>query len=235
MHRVSIDLFQAAGSHYLAMVDRYSGYPFVAKLSQLSTSAVLRHVHSWFNTFGYPVSIRTDGGPQFRTEFLQFFTDHGIAHEKSSPYHHESYGHAEAAVKNIKYLILKVKDSPLDNFEESFSAWKNTCRENQPSPNEMFFKRRIRLGNLITQEFLDSPVESAASDTPSAPLRLSPGRELLQIAIGAPVWIQAQDKRWTIKAHVESRDATTERTYQLITSDGVRMTRNRRYIRPRYV
>ena len=40
MTHVSSDLFQVGAAHYLVLVDRYSGYPFVARLTSLSTSTV---------------------------------------------------------------------------------------------------------------------------------------------------------------------------------------------------
>ena len=109
MHRMSSDLFQVGTSHYLVLVDRYSGYPFLKRLTQLKSNAVITTIDAWFKVFGYPTSIRTDGGPQFRTEFKNYCADRGICHEQSSPHHPEGNGHAEAAVKNMKYLVLKVK------------------------------------------------------------------------------------------------------------------------------
>ena len=104
MHKMCTDLFQSAGNHYLIKVDRYSGHPFVSKLSQLSTSAVLRAMEPIFQAFGYLHSIRSDGGPQCRSEFKT----HGIIHEVSSPYNSQSNGHVEAAVKNVKHALQKV-------------------------------------------------------------------------------------------------------------------------------
>ena len=56
------------------------------------------------NDYGWPTHIRTDGGPQFWSEFKEFCTAHGITHELSSPYNPESNGLAEAAVKSLKRL-----------------------------------------------------------------------------------------------------------------------------------
>ena len=86
MRSVSLDLFAAAGHDWVAMVNRYSGYAWTAKLSNTSTRQVLSHLESWFTEFGWPLVIRSDNGPQFRSELGFFCQAHGITHELSSPY-----------------------------------------------------------------------------------------------------------------------------------------------------
>jgi len=54
------------------MVDRHSGHLFVAKLNDQSTAAVIKIISKWFDTFGWPEGIETDGGPKFRGEFREF-------------------------------------------------------------------------------------------------------------------------------------------------------------------
>ena len=59
------------------------------------------------NPFGWPSYIRTDSGPQFRGEFVEYCAGNIIKHELASAYNPESNGLAEAAVKNMKFLILR--------------------------------------------------------------------------------------------------------------------------------
>ena len=68
-------------------------------LRSLSSDAVIKVLTSWFNLFGWPSSIRSDGGPQFRGEFSRFCEFHLITHEISAPYNPKSNGLAEAGVK----------------------------------------------------------------------------------------------------------------------------------------
>ena len=72
MQVVGIDLFQHGGVHYVAGLDKFTGYPFVSQLRSLTTAAVTRAIKAWFHQFGYPKTIRSDGGPQFRSEFQEF-------------------------------------------------------------------------------------------------------------------------------------------------------------------
>ncbi|MBJ7883266.1 transposase family protein, partial [Gelidibacter salicanalis] len=72
-----------------------------------TTQATLDVITHWFLTFGFPTRIRSDNGPQFRTQFETFCHTHGIEHATSSPYIAQSNFLAEAAVKNVKMLLAK--------------------------------------------------------------------------------------------------------------------------------
>ena len=41
-------------------------------LTSLTASAIIGHLTSWFNLLGWPQSIRSDGGPQLRGDFVAF-------------------------------------------------------------------------------------------------------------------------------------------------------------------
>ena len=72
---VSIDLGYLKGDHYLVMVDHYSGWPEVQKMTKLDTKAVTQVLKTWFMQHGIPNRIPSDGGPQFRGEFLSWCQD----------------------------------------------------------------------------------------------------------------------------------------------------------------
>ena len=63
---VSIDLGYYKGTHYLILMDCYSGWPLVKPLRKLDTAAVITVLEDWFLEFGKPINLRSDGGPQFR-------------------------------------------------------------------------------------------------------------------------------------------------------------------------
>jgi hypothetical protein len=63
--KFSIDLGKQKTKNYLIGVDRYSGWPMVAPLPKEDTKMVTDILDDWFIEHGIPVSIRTDGGPQF--------------------------------------------------------------------------------------------------------------------------------------------------------------------------
>ena len=125
MTDVGSDLFQIGHNYYLVMVDRYSGCPFVEKLSKLSTSAIIKVLSSWFNTFGWPERIHSDNGPQYRTEFDKFCKENLIIPENSSPYYPQSNGLSEAAVKQMKFLLKKVNENA-NEFSSRLLDFSNT-------------------------------------------------------------------------------------------------------------
>ncbi|XP_059080065.1 uncharacterized protein K02A2.6-like [Tigriopus californicus] len=104
---VSVDLFHSAGAHYLIMVDRFTGWPCVSRLSRLDTRTIKDILEDWFADYGIPQHLRSDGGPQFRNDFAEFCRRTHIHHELSSAYHPASNGHAESAVKAMKTLLQK--------------------------------------------------------------------------------------------------------------------------------
>ena len=125
------------------MVDRYSGWPFICKLKKTSTDAVTSQIMEWFHDFGIAKIIRSDGGPQFRNTFNEFCEQHNIKHELSSPYNAPSNGHAEAAVKSMKYLLTKC-DGIWGKFRPALHEWRNTPRADGISPAQLMFGRRQR-------------------------------------------------------------------------------------------
>ena len=145
MLHTACNLFSAVGKQWLALVDRFSGYAWTIVLRKLDTKAVIQHLEQWFNDFGWP---RTDGGPQFRSEFKEFCAAHGITHELSSPYNPGSNGLGEAAVKNFKRIVLRCTERG-ENIQHAIAAWQNTSRQDGNSPAQLFFGRRQRLLSLI--------------------------------------------------------------------------------------
>ena len=228
MEAVSVDLFQVGSKHYIVMVDRFSGYPLVSQLRILDTKSVVQTLQRSFMLFGVPLTVRSDGGPQFRAEFEKFCTASGIRHEKTSPYHSESNGHAESAVKSMKYLLLKV-DCDWTAFERALLEWRNTPRaDDNISPAQLFFGRRQRT-------FLPTHPSAYATTHTENIIRVarSPGdgKLLRKLSPGEAVFIQCpHTKRWT-KQGVVSGMRPNGRSYFVEDEDGRRFLRNRRFLR----
>ena len=68
--RISIDLGYQKGDNYLIGMDRYSGWPMAAPIPRKCNTKIITDIlDKWFVEHGIPISIRTDGGPQFRGPF----------------------------------------------------------------------------------------------------------------------------------------------------------------------
>jgi len=143
MEKVGVDLFDSGGQKWLVLVDRYSGYIWAKWMQTTTTKAVTNALNAWFCMFGYPKRIRSDGGPQFRSEFGRWCDAKNIIHELSSAYNPNSNGLAEAAVKSAKSLLEKCREGKED-FQEALLEARVTPRADGISPAEAMFGRQPR-------------------------------------------------------------------------------------------
>ena len=146
MEQTSSDLFQIGNVHYLLLIDRFSKFPLVARLSSLSSKAIINKLRSWFMLFGFPRTIRTDGGLQFRTDFRKFCEKFAVIHQLSSPYNPSSNGSAEAGMKVVKTALVKMTPSM---FDDTLSAIRNTCSSDGKIPSNLFFSRVVRTATPV--------------------------------------------------------------------------------------
>ena len=107
---VFTNFFDYRGCHYLVVGDRLSGWVEVlsstAGTNLAGSAGLVRHLRSFFATFGVPEEISSDGGPQFTAkgtpDFLRLW---GVRHRVSSVSFPQSNGRAEVAVKTAKRLL----------------------------------------------------------------------------------------------------------------------------------
>ncbi|CAB4046066.1 Transposon Tf2-6 poly [Paramuricea clavata] len=210
------------------MVDGYSGYSFVKRLKSLKTGAIVKSLKTWFLDWGFPKFLRSDGGPQFRSEFDAFCTDNNIVHETTSPYNSQSNGKAEATVKSAKKLLRKCSGI-WEIFRSKWSEWRNLPAIGGRSPSELLLGRRQR-GILPTITITSSPTERKKAAT--TPGRRPERRELKKLKQGDTVIIQNPiTKRWNDEGIVKSI-RNNGRSYWIETNNGWVTLRNRRFLRP---
>ena len=229
MQQVGVDLFHFASNEYLAMVDRYSGFLFCEKLSSTATTDIVKILNNWFLDFGFPNVIRSDNGPQFRTNFKLFCDKNNIVHETSSPYNAQSNGLAESGVKSLKHLLLKCEEKG-ENFKLALSELRAMPRADGFSPSQMFFKRAVRgsLPNLQGHPNFALAEESRVAEREKSNLK-APVQS--QIEVGQKVFVQHPiSKLWDQEGIIISMHENG-RSYEIQISDKV-YRRNRRFIRP---
>ena len=108
MDKIGMDQFELNGSHYLLVVDYYSGFMMFHNHRKTPTSEDMQHVlKEWFLSYSWPPVIRSDNSPQFRQSFGEFCQNTKIIYEPSSPYHTESNAAIERSVRLIKSLMNK--------------------------------------------------------------------------------------------------------------------------------
>ena len=95
-----------SGCTYLVVVDAYSKFPEVVKMSTTSAKATVTTLRDTFSRHGLPEIIGSNNGSQFTaTEFEHFCTSNGILHCTSAVYKPATNGQAERVVQILKSAI----------------------------------------------------------------------------------------------------------------------------------
>jgi hypothetical protein len=63
MAEVRGDLFEAGKHHFLIVVDRYLGFPLVARLNSMTAESIIGHMEKMFFFLGRPEEIKCDNRP----------------------------------------------------------------------------------------------------------------------------------------------------------------------------
>ena len=131
--KIASDLFKWKKVDYLLVVDCYSRYIEVAKLTSTSANSVITHLKSIFSRHGIPETLISDNGPQYAAAaFTEFAKEYGFNHNTSSPKYPQANGAAERAVKTVKQLLLKNEDPYMVML-----IYRATPLENGYSPAEL--------------------------------------------------------------------------------------------------
>ena len=143
--RVHIDFAGPVHGHmYLVIVDAYSKWPEVIKMTSTTSEKTIDVLRSVFARFGVPEQLVSDNGPQFTSEEFQHFMKHlGIKHRRGAPYHPATNGLAERFVQTFK-KSLKIESSAklLDSF---LLAYRNAAHAiSGQSPAMLMFGRPLR-------------------------------------------------------------------------------------------
>ena len=151
---VFADFFDYGGRHYLVVGDRLSGWAEVlsstAGTSLGGSAGLVRHLRTFFSTFGVPAELSSDGGPEFiATSTEEFLRRWGVKHRISSVSFPQSNGRAEVAVKTAKRLLMS-NTGPTgsldhDRFLRAMLQLRNTPDPDcNLSPAQIVFGRPLR-------------------------------------------------------------------------------------------
>ena len=83
---VGTDLFELEGKHYLLIIDYFSRYPEVIKMSATTSMSTIADLKNVFSRHGMLEVVRSDNGPQYSSqEFAAFSKAYSFKHITSSP------------------------------------------------------------------------------------------------------------------------------------------------------
>lgn len=140
--KIALDLFKNDNTWFLIVTDYYSRFFEIFKLLKMTESVIIEKLKELFSRYGISEIVRSDNGPQFRSEFKKFALEYDFRHITSSPYFAQSNGCVEAAVKIAKNLLKKNDDIHL-----ALLSYRTTPLECGFSPCELMFGRKVR--NLV--------------------------------------------------------------------------------------
>jgi len=189
---------------------------------------------------GIPVRIRSDGGPQFKSqEFADFMAGWGIIWSPSSVENPASKGHAESAVKAMKSLLKKTGgDVNNEEFKLGLLEWRNTPNATGKLPAQIVFGRPLR--GLIPMHPAKYEEKIDIEDHREKKFELSQkakhyhdkkAKRLKPLKNGTRVLIRDQiEKKWSQPAVVVDYKIK-DRSYLLETKTGRRTSRNRSFLK----
>ena len=138
------------GEYILLIIDEYSRYPEIEFVTSTSANASVPKIDKVFSTHGFPMEIKTDGGPPFNGhDFEQYTKWAGIRHRIVSPQDPEANGLAENFMKAIGkvYHIAKIEGKPYKQEMYKFLRhYRSTPHSlTGKAPVELLFHRTVNL------------------------------------------------------------------------------------------
>ncbi|XP_037499139.1 uncharacterized protein K02A2.6-like [Rhipicephalus sanguineus] len=189
------------GRMLLIVVDLHTKWMEALPVRSATTEVTITRLRELFARFGLPQTVVSDNWPQFASQqFAQFMTDNHITHLRSAPYHPQSNGLAERAVRTIKDGL--VKHSMVNDLDAKLArvllGYRRTPLPCGKSPSELLLNYQVR-------SRLDTCVPSL-SRSRFQPSRFQPGD---------PVWVRifGHGRRWcpgVIKGTEGSRLVTVD-------------------------
>ena len=151
---IACDYFLFCDWYYFVAADRLSGWTEQSRMKATDgnsgSKGLCNSLRSLFATFGVPIEVSSDGGPEFvakqTKDFLQRW---GVRHRISSAYFPSSNGRAELAVKSTKRLLME-NVGPDGNLSTDKVVRALLTQRNTPdpasklSPSQILFGRPLR-------------------------------------------------------------------------------------------
>lgn len=229
--RVGTDLFTWKGHTYLLIVDYFSRYIEIARLTITSSAVVIAALKEVFSRHGIPNILVSDNGPQYSSEaFKEFANTYQFQHVTSSPRYPQANGEAERAVGTVKSLWKKGTDQ-----NGALLAYRATPLEHGYSPAQLLMGRHLRTNvpqpatSLVPrwpdlEEFKKADREGRIQQETRFNRRHL-ARPLPQLSQGQKVWITTENIPGAVV-----RQAETPRSFLVQTDKGL-FRRNRLHLR----
>ena len=112
---LATEIFNLHSTDYYVLVDCYSDFVGVSKLTDTTSVSVIQEFRQQFSRHGIPDVLLSHNVPQFTSyEFREFASQWEFKHVSSSPHHHKANGNAEATIETVKSLFKKATPNNQD-------------------------------------------------------------------------------------------------------------------------
>ena len=235
--KVGADLFERKGTKYLLVIDYFSRYVEIAKLTSTYSGVVIGHLKTIFSRFGILEGVVSDNGPQFVShEMKAFAVSYNFEHVTSSPRYPQGNGLAERAVQTMKNMLTTKDDVNLCllSYRTTPMPW---CGH---SPAELLMGRQLRTQvPRVQEQFIPEwsylkelkkqhkAYKGKQADYYDVSHRV---RERPDLGIGSEVWVANLDNKREPTRGVVSSQAETPRSYVVHTPSGP-LRRNSQHLR----
>ena len=234
---VAADIFYYKGKDYLLVVDYFSKYPEVARLSSKNSEAVILAMKDMFARHGIPERLIADNMPFNSASFKDFASKWEIEVVTSSPHYPKSNGPVERNVQTVKQLLRKADESKQDAFLALLEFRNSPISGMDESPAELLMSRKLRTRLPTSKSLLEPQTRSTSQIRHNLLTRQQRQqafydrgtRPLSKLHEGEPVRMK-RGRDWTPAVVVQQHQ--TPRSYIAATPDGTQMRRNRFHLQP---
>ena len=165
--KLAIDLFVYDSVNYVVLVDYFSDFWEIAMLNNTMSTSIIGFCKQQFSRHGIPDILISDNGPQLKSsKFTKFTRTWQFTHVTTSPYHCQSNGKVESALKIVKSIIKKSQRDKFRDLWLSILDWRNTPTEcMNTSPVQRLFSRRTKTVFSTTSDLLTPKIEKGENVT----------------------------------------------------------------------
>uniref|UniRef100_A0A803K1S1 Integrase catalytic domain-containing protein n=1 Tax=Xenopus tropicalis TaxID=8364 RepID=A0A803K1S1_XENTR len=233
--KLAADIFDLYGHSYLLVIDYFSRYPEVLRLSDKSANSVIARLKAIFARHGIPQELVSDHVPFASHDMITFANKWDFKLTFSSPGYPQSNGMAERSVQTVKKTFVKAAQTGLDPHLALLSLRNTPVTGMKYSPAQLLMGRVLR-SNLpasasvlkpnVPQNVYSHLQRHQANQKRYYDFR---ARSLNPFQRGDRVRMETT-QGWQPAIVQKVRDEP--RSYDVVTPQGKRYRRNRRHLRP---